>query len=113
MPNITFVYNPGGNTVTFTDASTYPAGDDKAAINFIITDKDGKQVTAKMAGDDADDVLAVSTAGLDKSGGLYLQACIVTNKRLTGDGHANQTAVAALTGSLGSWKLTDHPIAYT
>lgn len=113
-PSITFVYDPDAKTVAVTDASTYPTGDYRKAVNITITDKNGKRVRGAIGTDNAaeslPDAATIDVSSLDLSGGLFVQAAVVSNNRLIGDGHANEVAVAALTGALGSWALSTSPL---
>lgn len=113
-PKVTFDYDPAAKTVDLDDESTYPSGDYRKAAIITITDVKGKKVTGAIGTDNANqslaDAVSISVATLDLSGGLYVQACVVSNNRLVGDGHANEVAVAALEGELGSWALSSSPL---
>ena len=99
-PSVTWTYNAGTNTVVATDASTYPAGDDRKIVHLTVYDKRGGKVLSSITAADGDDAQSFSVAALDNSEGLTLLATVITEEGCISDGHANLLNAA---GSVGYW----------
>lgn len=102
--SITFTYNAGAGTITFTDASTYPAGDDRKIVNLRVKDKNSKTIDGNIAAADGDDAVTLNLSTLDLSEGFEAYATVVTNEGCISDGHYGRIGMtAAAAGSIGSW----------
>ncbi len=77
IPSVTYSYDSALDTMTITDASTFPAGDDLAKIRINVTDTHGgdkySEITA-AAGN-----VVVDTSGLNANGGLNVRVTVITD----------------------------------
>jgi hypothetical protein len=103
VPAVSFTYDAGAKTITFTDASVYGAGNDRKIVHLGIYDKNGEKVLGNISAADGDDAVALSTATLDASGGFKLAATVVTDNGCVSDGHAEAVGIAIIAGDLGYW----------
>lgn len=106
-PAVNYTYNVSAKTIEVSDASEYPDDDFRKIANLTVHDGNGKQVTGSIGSGDPDesptDSTTLSVSTLDASEGFIISATIVTNKRLTADGHANIRGDVNAAGSLASW----------
>lgn len=102
--SVTFAFNAGAGTITFTDASTYPVGDARKIVNLRVKDKNSKTIDGNIAAGDGDDAVTVNVSTLDLSEGFELYATVVTDAGCISDGHYGRIGMtASAAGSLGSW----------
>lgn len=84
-PAVTFSLANSTKILTITDTSTYPAGDDRKALNVTVTDRFGNVKSAQMAVD-VDDAFTIDlSSGFNLAEGFVIQAMIVSNNRLIAD----------------------------
>lgn len=95
-PSVTYVIS--SNTLTITDASTYPAGDDRKILRVAIHDKQGGKVVAAITQGDGDDAQAVSIAALNRAEGIDMLITIVTQEGCISDGHASNLGASGSAG---------------
>lgn len=103
-PAVTYSLNTGTKVLTLVDTTTYPAGDDRGAVNFTVSDRSGNVKTAQMAGADVDDTITIDlSADFVVSDGFVIQAMVVSNNRLIADLTAYDVykGGGAAAGSLG------------
>lgn len=83
VPVITFVYAPGTPSITFTEDSDLPVGDDLAAVNITVTDKDGnrEQGQITVAGGN----VVISLTGFNLGDKLDIIATVVTDGECTAE----------------------------
>ena len=102
VPSATFAYNAGAHTLTVTDASTYPAGDDLGIMHIKVYDEFGGEKSDKItvgAGNKAVDVSA-----LDALKGLSVKVTVVTDNGLAATGGAYHIgSTAPVSGSMRYW----------
>ena len=99
-PAIGYVYDPTGETITITDASTFGAGDGMKIEHLYVTEADGKVMYASIGAADGSHEFDVS--GLNPVEGFTINATVVSNKRAMGDLSAYRVGAGApTTGNLG------------
>lgn len=102
--SITFTYDAGAQTITFTDASTYASEDARKIVNLRVKDKNSKTIDGTITDDDGDDAVTLDLSTLDLSEGFELYGTVVTNAGCISDGHYGRIGMtASAAGSLGSW----------
>lgn len=100
---VAFSYNAGAKTVTFTDNSSYGAGNARKIVHVGVYDKNGEKVLGSIAANDGDNAVTLSTASLDASGGFKLAATVVSDNSCISDGHAEAVGISITAGNLGYW----------
>lgn len=101
---VSFSYSSGDGEITFTDASTYGAGDARKIVNVRVKDKNSKTIDGNIAANDGDDAVTLDVSTLDLSEGFELFATVVTTGGCISDGHYGRIGMtAAAAGSIGSW----------
>ena len=104
VADVTFTYNAGAATITFTDASTYESGAARKIVNLRVKDKDAKTIDGSIADDDGDDAVTLDLSTLDLSEGFVAYATVLSDKGCISDGHYGKIGMtAAAAGSIGSW----------
>jgi len=103
VPNVTFTYDANAKTITVTDASTYPNGDDRKIVNLRVCDKNWKTVDGNIASDDGDDAVTLDVSSLDLSEGFILNGTVVTNAGCISDGHWGRLGMISTSGTLANW----------
>lgn len=102
-PVVTFSLNAGTGVITMDiDATTYPAGDSFARVNYKFHDENGDTVVGTKA---ATTDLTVDLSALDLTRDIAVTATIVTTLGCITDGTARGINSGHLTGTLGSWTV--------
>jgi hypothetical protein len=108
VPSVTFTYNSGAKTITVTDATTYPATDDRKIVNLRVCDKNWKTVDGNIAAADGDDAVTLDVSSLDLSEGFVLNATVLSNGGCISDGHYGRLGMVATAGTLSSWDMDNN-----
>jgi hypothetical protein len=104
VASVTFTYNAGAGTITFTDASTYSSGTNRKIVRLRVVDHNGKTIDGNIAAADGDDAVTVDVSSLDASEGLALKATVVQDDGCISDGHYGRIGMALpAAGTFGSW----------
>lgn len=106
-PAVNYTFDVSAKTLEVTDASDYPTDDFRTIANLTVTDGNGKKVVGSIGSGDPDesptDAATLNVSTLDASEGFRLDVTLVSDQRLTADGHANLRGDVDATGAVGSW----------
>ncbi len=92
-PSATYAYDSSAKTVTVTDTSTLPSGDDITIIHIRVTDAFGNVALGSISAAEGND--AVDVSGLDPIDGMSVNVMFVTDNRLTADGSVYNVATTS------------------
>jgi len=92
-PSATYAYDSEAHTVTVTDTSTLPDGDDITIIHVRVIDAFGAIAIGKIEA--AEGNVAVDVSDLDPIDGLSVTVTFVTDNRLTADGSVYNVGTTA------------------
>lgn len=101
---VNFSYNAGTKELTVTDATVYPAGDDRKALNVTAYDKFGGKKEFQLTGADVDDAvtadLDAAPNALNVTEGVSIIVTLTTNLGKIKDGTVHDIATLKSAGSV-------------
>jgi hypothetical protein len=104
-PAATYAYSSGASTMTITDTSSFPAGDDLTIIHVYVNDGFGGVAQDKIEA--AAGNVVVSTAGLNPLCGYSVRVTFVTDNGLVADASAYHIGTTAPASGAVQYKNVD------